>query len=245
LLAALLLLGAGASSAQAIQVTDERTVDAAFAGDRCGSVDLVDVRAPLGASRVRPVSPAVNERITDDTTGEDAALVFKATPVRLSSRRRAVRYAAVGSNDVCLRPAFYPGGWTASTGFTIRYRINARVLFPALCVQRLRARPRNVVVACGDGNFQLRGMRWRGWHRRSTVGRGTGLANDCTPYCAVGRFHRRPIKVRLSRVRYCSNIARYVYTRLTYRWTRGAPPGGRRSRGSSPFPCSLYDIPDF
>lgn len=125
---------------------------------------------------------------------------------------------------------------------TIERRIRARTrkaFFPSRCYE-LAYRPRNVIVACGDGNFQLRGMRWRSWNRRTVKGRGSALVNDCVPYCAAGRFHRLPVRVTLSRPRRCANVERYVCTRLSWRYLRGIP-SVRSLRGSAPFPCRMYN----
>jgi hypothetical protein len=115
-----------------------------------------------------------------------------------------------------------------------------RVYFPGRCYN-FRQRPRNVIVACGDGNFQLRGMRWRRWGRPVARGRGTALLNDCIPYCAEGTFHRLPVRVRLSGRRLCRNVERYVYTRISWRYGR-RPSWLTRSSGNAPFPCRLYDL---
>jgi hypothetical protein len=130
-------------------------------------------------------------------------------------------------------------GATCVRTISRRVRGLLRVYFPSRCFN-FRQRPRNVIVACGDGNFQLRQMRWRRWARPVAHGRGTGLLNDCIPYCAAGSFHRLPIRVRLSNRRLCRNVGRYVYTRISWRF--GSRPSwlGRAS-GSAPFPCRLYD----
>ena len=147
----------------------------------------------------------------------------------------------------CLRPG------------TLRYRVSAvdsygtrrsrsgrlrvqpcRMTFPSRCTTP-RYRPRSIIVACGDGNFQLRRLRWRGWNRRVARGRGVGLVNDCIPYCAEGHLHRLPVAVTLSRRRFCGNVGRYVYTRLSYRYLRPLP-GVVTRPGRVPFGCGFYDI---
>jgi hypothetical protein len=126
-------------------------------------------------------------------------------------------------------------------GRTIARRVRPKrlVLFPPACqahYRGLRQRPRSVLVACGDGNLQLRSMRWRGWNSGKARGRGQALLNDCRPYCAAGRFHRLPVRVRLTRPQYCSGLGRYIYTRLSYRYLR-RPSWLARATGSAPFPC--------
>lgn len=114
------------------------------------------------------------------------------------------------------------------------------VYFPSRCYN-FRQRPRNVIVACGDGNFQLRDMRWRRWERPVARGRGTALLNDCIPYCAEGTFHRLPVRVKLGGRRLCRSVERYVYTRISWRYGR-RPSWLRRASGTAPFPCRLYDL---
>jgi hypothetical protein len=130
----------------------------------------------------------------------------------------------------------------SSCGRLIAKKIRPRRLlyFPSRCTNH-RIRPRRVIIACGDGNLFLTGMRWRGWNRGVVRGRGRAHLNDCIPYCAAGRFHSYPVKIRLDRVRRCRNIERYVYTRLKYRFLR-RPIGGVLSASSAPFPCGLYDL---
>ena len=68
---------------------------------------------------------------------------------------------------------------------------NARSYY-ADCDFTPRYKPHTIILACGDGNAQLKSIHWyrwggsnaRGWTRRF-------IYNDCDPYCAVGRFHRR------------------------------------------------------
>jgi hypothetical protein len=40
-------------------------------------------------------------------------------------------------------------------------------------------RPHAIIIACGDGNYGLSGLRWRGWNRRIAHARGKAYANDC------------------------------------------------------------------
>jgi hypothetical protein len=115
-----------------------------------------------------------------------------------------------------------------------------RIYFPSRC-SNLRYRPAAVVVACGDGNFQLRKLRWRGWDSAVARGRGVALVNDCIPYCARGRFHRLPANVRLYARKRCGNVERYVYTRLRYRIRGRLPSWLERRTATAPFPCRIYD----
>ena len=98
-----------------------------------------------------------------------------------------------------------------------------------------RVRPHSILVACGDGNFFLRHMRWSHWTQRSAAGGGTGHQNDCDPDCAHGHFHRYRVAVRLSRPRTCTN-GRREFTHFTYAFIGRKPKGvRRRATLKSPF----------
>jgi hypothetical protein len=131
-------------------------------------------------------------------------------------------------------------GRACTQRLTRRVRAKQRIFFPSRCFNR-RQRPRAVIIACGDGNFQLRSMRWNRWNHRRTRGRGIAYVNDCDPYCAVGTFHRVPVRASLSRPRRCRNVQRYMYTRVRWRYER-KPSWIERSSGRTRFPCRLYDF---
>ena len=54
------------------------------------------------------------------------------------------------------------------------------------------------LIACGDGNELLTKIRWSTWNNLGAIGTGKYALNDCTPYCAAGRFHYWDIKVQLT-----------------------------------------------
>jgi hypothetical protein len=126
---------------------------------------------------------------------------------------------------------------------TISKRVNAvtRIYAPSRCFDS-RVRPRSIIVSCGDGNLQLRALSWRRWGAPVARGFGAALANDCVPFCAEGHFHRLPVRVKLSGLKRCVNIGRYVYTRLRFRMGGRLPRGFPRRTGAVSFPCRLYDL---
>ncbi|MFF2409783.1 hypothetical protein [Streptomyces sp. NPDC058092] len=67
------------------------------------------------------------------------------------------------------------------------------------CFSNSQVRPGDFLIACGDGNNRLITLRWTYWGPTSAVGSGLDAVNDCQPYCAVGKFHTYPVKVRLDR----------------------------------------------
>lgn len=126
---------------------------------------------------------------------------------------------------------------------TISKRVNAitRIYAPSKCFDS-RVRPRSIIVACGDGNLQLRKLRCRSWEGSVARAVGVALANDSLPFCAAGKFHRLRTRVKLSGLRRCPNIGRYVYTRLSLRMVGRLPRGISRRTGAISFPCRLYDL---
>jgi hypothetical protein len=96
------------------------------------------------------------------------------------------------------------------------------------CAPPARVRPASIVVACGDGNFYLTGLKWTHWTARDAAAVGTGHENDCTPYCAAGRFHTYRVAVRLFRPERCKG-GRVEFTRFNYRFVSAKPKVVARS----------------
>ena len=127
---------------------------------------------------------------------------------------------------------------TVSCRQTIASRVRGYRHFRIGDCDRLRYRPRHVVIACGDGTFQLRRLHWRTWNRPIAHGSGRAMLNDCIPYCARGRFHFIPATVTAYRLRVCrrgNGAEGYHYTRLRIRYRRplsrrSFPYAGRRAR---------------
>jgi hypothetical protein len=97
-------------------------------------------------------------------------------------------------------------------------------------------RLRSIVLACGDGNFYVTGLRWTRWDAARADGVGTGHENDCTPYCAAGHFHTYRVAVRLDRPRVCGARRAREFTRVSWAFTARKPRGAPRS-GSETFRC--------
>lgn len=77
-------------------------------------------------------------------------------------------------------------------------------------------RPRDILVACGDGGQWLFGIRWSSRTGTQALGRGTLSQNLCVPYCAVGKRVNFRVSVRLFRPRVCFN-GRTEFTRMARR----------------------------
>jgi hypothetical protein len=136
--------------------------------------------------------------------------------MRLALAFATVALAAAGSAGAAPKPVAFLG--CRSLG-----------LHPAPLV-----RPASIVVACGDGNFYLTGLHWTSWSRTGAAGTATAHQNDCTPYCAAGRFHTYRAAVTLSKPRSCKG--RVVFVDVGWRFVGPKPRGVARSDGLD-FPC--------
>jgi hypothetical protein len=65
------------------------------------------------------------------------------------------------------------------------------------CLWQRTVRPIDFILACGDGNSRLTGLRWSEWSPNGATAVGVNVVNDCEPYCAAGTFHAYPVTVRL------------------------------------------------
>ncbi|MGW4563121.1 hypothetical protein ACWEN3_12160 [Streptomyces sp. NPDC004561] len=94
------------------------------------------------------------------------------------------------------------------------------------CFFHRNVRPVDFILACGDGNSRLTGMRWTEWGRDGAQGMGVNWVNDCKPYCAAGTFHSYPVVIRLSGEQTWKkhrSFQRFTQMSLTY---TGARPEG-------------------
>ncbi|MFJ9820100.1 hypothetical protein ACIRU3_33490 [Streptomyces sp. NPDC101151] len=65
------------------------------------------------------------------------------------------------------------------------------------CFWNRDVRPADFILACGDGNSRLSGLRWSQWSPDAAVAVGMNMVNDCKPYCAAGTFRSYRVTVRL------------------------------------------------
>ena len=96
------------------------------------------------------------------------------------------------------------------------------------CAPPAQVRPTSIVVACADGNFYLGGLKWSHWTATDATAAGTAHENDCTPYCAAGRFHTYRVTVRLFRPERCK-AGKLEFTRFSYRFVSAKPKVVARS----------------
>jgi hypothetical protein len=116
-----------------------------------------------------------------------------------------------------------------------------KTYFPSNC-SNARYKPKHLIAACGDAGVRVNRIHWKHYGARSARGGGTAVVNICEPNCAEGNFERDPVRVRLSRPRYCRAVGIRLFTRLKLTYP-GARPGGAPSSLHYPFPCSLLEQP--
>ena len=103
------------------------------------------------------------------------------------------------------------------------------------CERAAHVRPSSVVIACADGNFYFKGIRWRSWGPHGATAAGTAVVNDCTPYCAAGHFHSYAATIRLSRLVTCKKGCREFST-ISWRFP-GKKPAGMPRSDTETLPC--------
>jgi hypothetical protein len=89
-------------------------------------------------------------------------------------------------------------------------------------------KPKDAIVACGDGNFQLRKMKWSSWGSSSATGSGKASLNTCEPNCAEGKFKNYAANVKLTKPKTCRGLGVKVFTRLEVDF-KSAKPAGYKS----------------
>ncbi len=60
--------------------------------------------------------------------------------------------------------------------------------------------PKELVIACGDGNRFISNIHWSKWGATSTTATGTLNWNDCSPTCAAGHFHTKPLAFSATKI---------------------------------------------
>ena len=104
--------------------------------------------------------------------------------------------------------------------------VQQRTALPVLvdCLSHPQVRPADFILACGDGNSRLASLRWSRWDAATARAKGVNWVNDCTPYCAAGRFHAYRVTVRLDRPRPWKKQPQVAhYSRITLVYQAGRP----------------------
>jgi len=217
-----------------------RSYDATFAGETCGSTSTRSLQLPARAYDITPTVLPVGSVL--NSADDDITPVARISAVGADPGAHAVRWTATGSDESCaatvdpeLVDAYPIGPWeTSGQDLAASYSMRiSRVFLPAACGGP-HYRPTRIVVACGDGNLQLLSLRWAHWNDRAASARGVVWANDCTPFCAAGHFHRYTARIRASQPGRCRGVYQYLHLRyrLLHR-ARGVSRTGRISFGST------------
>ncbi|MFF4365021.1 hypothetical protein [Streptomyces sp. NPDC001594] len=94
------------------------------------------------------------------------------------------------------------------------------------CFSAAQVRPEEYILACGDGNNRLVGLRWDTWGASTATATGTDMVNDCRPDCVQGTFRPYPVRVTLSKPRPWPThpgVQRFTVVRLLYTDTAPEP----------------------
>jgi hypothetical protein len=91
--------------------------------------------------------------------------------------------------------------------------------------EKAKYKPKTIIVACADANFQIRKISWSHWGHDYAKGKGRAKVNDCDPSCADGHFHSYPVKVRAERPHHCEDYGKREWRRLRWRFTDKKPAG--------------------
>lgn len=98
------------------------------------------------------------------------------------------------------------------------------------CADKPVKRPRNYMLACGDGTDDLTKITWVSWRRGVAHGHGTEALNDCVPDCAQGTFRFYPVRIVFRGHAVVKGHPRQrAYTRYKLTYT-GARPDGQPTR---------------
>ena len=86
-------------------------------------------------------------------------------------------------------------------------------------------KPKEVLLACGDGNAAFLVTRWTRWTRVSARAVGFAQINDCNPSCVAGHVNPYLAALVLDRPRACHGRQRFSRLRLVFAETpRGGQP---------------------
>ena len=103
------------------------------------------------------------------------------------------------------------------------------------CLGKPQTKPSQVTFACADGNFYAEKLQWTGWGEPFAAAVGTAELNDCTPYCAAGKFHKYRVMLVASGRQKCPD-GRQAYAKVEYAFV-GKNPTPNATDASVPFPC--------
>ncbi len=110
-------------------------------------------------------------------------------------------------------PAARPAAATTSAGAWVRDCVG----------DPLEVRPSSFVLSCADANTLFQDITWSSWGGRIATGKGTLVANTCTPDCAAGKYVSEPAQIALGALAERAGHLDYGYV-----WTRPDEPNRYR-----------------
>jgi hypothetical protein len=93
------------------------------------------------------------------------------------------------------------------------------------CLSKAQTKPSNFILTCADANDVLAHLHWVSWGPTAAFATGTEQINDCTPYCAAGKFINYPVLVNLWRPEPLKgHPGTQYFSRVTRVYTANRPP---------------------
>lgn len=141
-------------------------------------------------------------------------------------RTAALLCTVAAMTAVVLPASAAPSPRTGAAASSARTAVTQDPVVVVDCFAQAQMRPSEYLLACGDGNNRLVGLRWETWGPGSATATGTDMVNDCRPYCAAGRFHAYPVRVTLSNPQAWPDhpdLRRFTTIRLVYTDTAPDP----------------------
>jgi hypothetical protein len=93
------------------------------------------------------------------------------------------------------------------------------------CQFKAQVRPSAMILTCADANDVLTSLHWVSWGTGAAFATGIEQINDCTPYCAAGKFINYPVLVDLWRAEPLPGHPGVLYfSRVTRVYTANRPP---------------------
>jgi len=87
------------------------------------------------------------------------------------------------------------------------------------CVGPAVREPSSFTITCADDNSRLVRLDWQSWTAKRATADGAYSLNDCTPYCAAGKFHNYPAAVTLWDPKQTKHGT--LFSRLTVAYKKG------------------------
>ncbi|HEX4108654.1 MAG TPA: hypothetical protein VHX88_11000 [Solirubrobacteraceae bacterium] len=127
--------------------------------------------------------------------------------IRSSSSLLAAAVLTVGA--ACALPAFAAGSKKISN------------------CNEAQTRPKDVTIACGDGNTFLANLHWSSFGGSTASATGTFEENNCSPSCVNGKLEKAAVKVIASGTIACKGRVD-VYQRVSLVYTSKQPAQARK-----------------